>query len=180
MKEGCEQGWCREAGGVWLCETQHQQPMALLKASCLLVLLHLLLSLGCTGTAETEHRTKGTKPCRELLAASCPCLAPRAASTFTSPMGVSSFLLLLRPWGSSLILPSSRGEPSLFSSHLRCSPTKGPSRAAPMLALWFWVWLQALHTHCACLESTGGRYQWLPRRRDSPAVIPAAPSHHDS
>lgn len=61
-RQGCEQGWCREAGGVWLCETQRQQPMALLKTSCLLVVLHLLLSLGCTGTAETKHRIKGAKP----------------------------------------------------------------------------------------------------------------------
>lgn len=32
-REGCEQGWCHEAGGVWLCKTQRQQPMALLKIS---------------------------------------------------------------------------------------------------------------------------------------------------
>lgn len=152
--------------------------MAPLKTSPLLVVLHLLLSLGCTGIAETEHRIKGAKPLQG--AAGCQLSLPGPKDSITFHITHGSKQLLLRPWGSFAILPSSRGEPSLFCAHLRCSPTRRPHRAAPMLGLWFWVWVQALHTHCARLESTGCRHERLPRRRDSAAVIPAAPSCHDS
>lgn len=111
-----------EAGGVWVCETELQQPMV----------LHLLLSFGCAGTRqvlqELSTEQRGQSHCRELLAASWPRLAPRIAPNFMSHTGLSSLLLLLRPWGSFAIPPSSSREPSLSCAH---HPNKG-SRAAPV------------------------------------------------
>lgn len=80
-----------KAGGVCVCKTELQQP----------TVLHLLLSLGCAGTRwvlqELSTEQKGQSHCRELLAASWPCLAPRIASISMSRVGLSSLLLLLRP-----------------------------------------------------------------------------------
>lgn len=49
-----------------------------------------------------------------------------------SLMGLSSLLLLLRPWGSFAIPLSSRGEPSLSCANCGYSPNKGSRRAAPL------------------------------------------------
>lgn len=66
----CEQGWCHEAGGVWLCghSASSQWPFDdVLSAGGPSPAAQFELCRDEAGTAETEHRTKGSSGCQLSL-----------------------------------------------------------------------------------------------------------------